>query len=98
MPLAIDIEERIISFWSKLCNNNGVNVTNKLSILVYNNLLHSTAGLSENVLKKKFPWFFNVKTILIKCGLSQVWFDNTFTNSEWFKLSVKQKLKIFFLK
>jgi hypothetical protein len=58
MPLAIDIEERIISFWSKLCNNDGVNVNNKLSVLVYNNLLYSTAGLSDYLVKKEISMVF----------------------------------------
>jgi hypothetical protein len=96
MLLSIDIEERIISVWSKLCDNDGVNVNNKLSILVYNNLLRSTAVLSDNLLKKKYPWFFNVKTILIKCGLSQMWFDIIICKLEWLKLSVQQKLKDLF--
>lgn len=42
MPLSLDIEGKIVSFWSKLCINVG-NV-NKLSLLVYKNTLQSTTN------------------------------------------------------
>lgn len=95
MPLSLDIEEKIVSFWSKLCINVG-NV-NKLSLLVYKNTLQSTTGLTDDIIKKKYPWISNVKNILIKCGLMHVWVDNTLINSDWLKIVVKQKLKDLFL-
>lgn len=95
MPLSLDIEARVIAFWSKLCTNDGI--VHKLPTLVYKQTLLSTIGLDDDTFKKKYPWMYNVKTILIKCGLVNVWFDNIQTNFNWLKLAVKQKLKDLFL-
>ena len=48
-------------------------------------------------LKKKFPWFYQIRQILIKCGLMNMWNNDNFVNVNWLKATVKQKLKDLFL-
>ena len=96
-PISVYIEEKIISFWSRLCSTNDPNFQNKLSSLLYKNILHSSEGVHDDVFKKKFPWLNSVKNVLIKCGLFNIWSTNDFPNSKWLQLTVKQKLKDLFI-
>ena len=102
IPLTVDIEERIVSFWSRMScnnnnNNNNNNQTTKLSITIYRYVHRIAQTLPDNTLKNRFPWFFTVKSILIKCGLNDIWNDQQMINPKWIKLAVKRKLKDIFL-
>lgn len=97
MPLSIDIEEKIISFWSRLCVTEGGDTPNKLSSAVYKNILRSTETIPDEILQVKYPWLHNVRYILIKCGLINIWTIQNFPNTKWLKMSVKQKLQDLFL-
>lgn len=90
--LSVYIKERIILFWSRL-----LTAPNKLSSLLYRHILHASEGENEDMFKKKCPWLHRVKAILIKCGLINIWYDNSFPDIKWLQLTVKQKLKDLFL-
>ena len=40
-----------------------------------------------------FSWIKQVKNILVKCGLINIWDSQSFPNDKWLKLTIKQKLK-----
>ena len=48
-------------------------------------------------MKRKFPWIYHLKLILIKCGLNNIWESQDFINPKWLKATVKQKLKDLFI-
>ena len=97
LPVSIEVEERVMSFWSRLILSENGDTPNKLSHIVYINILNKTTHLNDNELKRKYPWFHKVKSILYKCGFINVWNDQTFPNSKWLKLAIKRKLSDLFL-
>lgn len=97
MPLTIDVQEKIISFWSRLITRNPDGRSEKLSAIIYRSMFFLANGLNTDEFKKKFPWLNQVRTILIKCGLINLWNDRVDVNLTWLKLSVRQKLKDMFL-
>ena len=72
MSLSIDIGERIVSFWSRLLMKENGDIPNKLSYFVYVNMLKYTVNLNDNDLERRYPWFYNLKSLLIKCGFINV--------------------------
>lgn len=89
MPLKIDIRCRIISFWSKLV----APISNTLSSKLYAiSLVHY-----QNHRNSNFKWLDNVKNILISCGFSGIWDNQTFPNRNWLIKSTRQKLTDLFL-
>lgn len=97
MPTCVDIEERILSFWARLLIDENGETPSKLSYYIYRNILKSIENMQDEDLKKKYPWFYNVKSILIKCGFFNIWADQYFPGIKWLKLSVKRKLQNLFL-
>ena len=71
LPLKIDIENRIVAYWSRICEDKN-DVSPKLSTIVYKNILNVSMTMSENDVVNKFPWLAKVKHILISCGLYNV--------------------------
>ena len=53
----------------------------------------------DQTIKTKYLWLKGVRNILIKCGLSGIWENQSQTNfsSKWLYSTVKQKLKDLFL-
>ena len=86
MPLRIDINSRIISFWTKLTDRE--NNPTKLSINIYLILkgLHS-----DN--KCKSLWIENVRDLIYRNGFGHIWLHQLDFNRKWFPLAFKQKLK-----
>ena len=84
-PLSVDIQMRLISFWSKLIVNHDYN---KLSSEIYNIVyeLHSA-----KVIKSK--WVDNLKELLCSRVFSGIWYNQCFLNSKWLVKASKQKLK-----
>jgi hypothetical protein len=41
----------------------------------------------------KNPWIICIKSILNECGLSYIWENQTFVNTEWLKIEVSQILR-----
>lgn len=88
-PLYIDIQTRIISFWTKLIESSEVN---KLSSNVYSLLLHM-----HNSNTVRSPWIQHVKNLLCSLGFPVVWYSQSFLNSKWLIKAVQQKLKDVFI-
>lgn len=89
LPLYIDIQTRIISFWTKLIENREMN---KLSSTVYTLLLqmhNSNAVMS--------PWIKHVKDLLCSLGFPVVWYSQSFINSKWLIKAAQQRLKDIFI-
>ena len=81
-PLKVDIETRIISYWTKLIDFN----SNRLSNMVYL-ILH--ALFEQRRCKSK--WLENIKMLITKNGYGNIWaYPNDFSR-EWFRSSLKQK-------
>jgi hypothetical protein len=68
-PVSLDINSRILSYWSKLVEYQNGNMQLKLSAQVYL-LLHGMH--SEN--KVKSIWLENIKHLLCSLGFSGVWY------------------------
>ena len=84
LPLKIDIQTRIISFWSKLV----LPVSNNLSSKLY------AISLShyQNHRNGTFKRLGNVRSILISFGFSGIWDNHVFPNSKWLVKATHQKL------
>ena len=89
LPLKIDIQTRIISFWSKLV----LPVSNNLSSKLY------AIALSHYHIHRigTFKWLEKVRSILISCGFSGIWDNHVFPNSKWLVKATHQKLTDLFL-
>ena len=89
LPLKIDIQTRIISFWSKIV----LPVPNNLSSKLY------AISLShyQNHRNGTFKWLENVRSILISCGFSGIWDNHVFPKSKWLVKATHQKLTDLFL-
>lgn len=89
MPLYIDIQTRIISFWTKLVQNTA---DNKLSSVVYNIAyeLHAAKKIVS-------PWQNCVKNLLCSLGFPVNWYSQSFINAKWLVTAVNQKLKDVFI-
>jgi hypothetical protein len=72
MPLSVDIGERIVSFWARLLQNENGLIPNKLSYFVYHHMLRNTIDINDNDFERYYPWIYNLKSILIKCGINNV--------------------------
>ena len=83
-PLFIDIQTRIISFWTKL----GDNGTNHTAITLYKVIYY----LREKRLLKS-AWLENIKHLIYSNGFGHVWKSHNEMNRKWFVEAFKQKLK-----
>lgn len=90
-PLHIDIETRIISYWSKLLLPENNKLASSIYKCVLSNLIHT-----PNLARSRFSWLKNVQNILIKCGLNNVWDTNNYPNCKWLTETVKQSFQIYF--
>ena len=83
-PLKIEIEARIISYWTKIIDFN----TNRLSNMIYHIL---QTLFDQNRCKCK--WLKNVKMLILKNGYGNIWANpNTFPR-KWFIASFKERLR-----
>ena len=82
-PLEIEIQVRMVSFWSKLISND-----NKLSSIMYKILhkLHINGTYH-------FKWVSYIKSIFDKCGISYIWDNQIPVNGKYLKTHVKQLLR-----
>lgn len=87
-PLKVDIQARIISYWSNLTEFN----SNRLSTMVYQVIYN----LFEQG-KCKSKWIKNIKNLVKNNGYANVWLSQNNFRRQWFRLSFKQKLKDQFL-
>ena len=83
-PLKIDLQARLISFWSNLIEFN----SSRLSSMVYS-VLH----ILFEQRKCKSIWLQNIENLVMSYGHANIWLWQTCNNKNWFRLSFKQKLK-----
>ena len=83
-PLYIDIQTRLISFWTKL----GANGINDTAITLYKIIYL----LNEKRLLKS-AWLNNIKNIIYSNGFGNIWDLHNEINRKWFMEAFKQKLK-----
>lgn len=86
-PISLDIQARVISFWTKLLEDND-NRAKKLSSFMYD-IVYS---LNEQN-KCKSKWLENVKELIQKNGYGNIWLRQQEINKKWFILSFKQKIR-----
>ena len=84
MPLNIDIQTKIISFWSRLIET--VN-PNKFSVAMYTIIFELSNRNRINV-----KWINNIKEILCSLGFSAVRASQSFLNKTWLVKSINSKL------
>ena len=90
LPVADHIQCKMINFWLRIINGS----ENKMVVKMYK-VLHQK--YIDNLYK--LPWLNYIHKILINCGLGNIWAEHykTSFNPKWLKVSVKQKLKDFFI-
>ena len=85
-PIEIDLQTRMVAFWTKLIGDDNPKICSSLYNFAYHDL---------DINKTK--WLKTVKSILIKCGLSGFWEQQKVDNPVWHVRCVKQKLKDLFI-
>ena len=91
-PIAVDIKNRLISYWAKLVDNSNDKNNTKLASRMY---LLNYSLYSQKLIKS--PWFDHIKDILCTSGFSGIWYCQSFLNVKWLTKSTHQKLKDLFV-
>ena len=86
-PIEISIKIRMICFWNKMLMNE-----NKLSSKIYRLLFNLHVNGNRD-----FKWINYVKSIFDETGFSHLWNDQIPLNTQFLKLSVKQRLQDHFI-
>ena len=81
-PIEIDINVKMISFWSKVAQRDSL----KNSNLLYQHLYYSNTNTSSK-------WLDYCKNILRNTGFSGIWSNQSVDNPKWLVESTKQRLK-----
>ena len=82
-PITVDIQARIVSYWSKLLKNDRFKLTSAMCIEIF--LMHR-----NGIYKSKY--IDNIKSLIEKNGFSGIWVSQNVINSKWFSRCFKQKL------
>ena len=88
LPITVEINTRVISFWSKLYVI-GLN-ENKLSSSIYS-IIYSVDEKTNQHIQPQ--WVENVKQLLCSHGFSGIWYSQSYINPRWLTNAFKQKLK-----
>ena len=76
MPLKLDIQSRIVAFWSKLIQPETINLSTKLYRLA--------KSYNENRQTQScFKWFDNIRYIFINCGCNGIWENQNFPGKDY---------------
>ena len=90
LPLRIDIQCRMISFWARI-NEDVEENERKLSPLIYK-LVYNL----QNTNNFKSQWIDSLKNLICSLGFGGIWYSQSFTNKNWFVKACNQKLKDIF--
>lgn len=82
-PIKIDIQSRMVSYWTKIISND--------SALKFSNLLYKI--LYNSNISKTSKWLEYVKGVIINCGFSGIWNAQFVESPKWLVQSIKQKAK-----
>ena len=83
-PLYIDVQTRMVSFWSNLIENHE---NFKLS-----SCIKSAVHALHKEKKINSQWINSVSNILCSHGFSGVWYQQSCANSVWLQKAIKHKL------
>ena len=86
LPLRIDTQSRMISFWAKV-NEYVEEKERKLSPIIYN---------LQNTNKFKSQWIDCLQKLICSLGFGGIWYSQSFTNKTWLVKACTQKLKDIF--
>ena len=90
LPLKIEINYRIISYWTKLVSDDNNKLCSQLYFIAKSHI-DNTRNTS------KFGWIEKVRLILNSNGFSGIWNTHQFPSRIWLAKAVKQKLIDLFL-
>ena len=90
LPLRIDIQSRMISFWAKVNEDVEVN-ERKLSPIIYK-LIYNL----QNTNNFKSQWIDCLQKLICSLGFGGIWYSQSFTNKTWLVKACTQKLKDIF--
>ena len=90
MPLKLDIQSRIVAFWSKLIQPETINLSTKLYSL-------AKSYYENRQTQSCFKWFDNIRDIFINCGCNGIWENQNFPNKIWLVKTIKQRLSDLFI-
>ena len=90
LPLRIDIQCRMISFWARI-NEDVEENERKLSPMIYK-LVYNL----QNTINFKSQWIDSLKNLICSLGFGGIWYSQSFTNKTWFVKACNQKLKDIF--
>ena len=85
LPLKIDIQSRIVAFWSELVQLETHNLSSKLYCIAITSFENRNNTLF-------YKWFVNIRSIFIKCGTSGIWDSHTYLSKTWLTTTIKQQL------
>ena len=85
IPLKVDIQTRMIGYWSKLVSPVTSNLSSKLYFI-------GKSYFDVHMPNNSFKWFSEIRNILISCGNVGFWDNLNFPNNKWLIKSTKQKL------
>ena len=85
LPLKIDINYRIISYWTKLVSLDENKLCSKMYAIAKSHFDHVN-GINH------FKWIEHIRQVLTLNGFSGIWDTHVFSNGLWFAKAVKQKL------
>lgn len=83
-PLYIDIQTRMVSFWTKLGDNGKNEIASSLFKLI--------SSFHEQK-KIKSKWYGHIKHLIHSNGFGNIWETHNEVNYKWFANAFKQKLK-----
>jgi hypothetical protein len=82
-PLKIEIQGRMISYWTKLCDPTSEKLSNCMYIIIH--------GLQEQR-KLKSKWLSYIKNSISQIGFGYIWENQKIFNRKWFPLAFKQSI------
>ena len=90
LPLRIDIQCRMISFWARI-NEDVEENERKLSPMIYK-LVYNL----QNTNNFKSQWIDSLGNLICSLGFGGIWYSQSFKNKTWFVKACNQKLKDIF--
>lgn len=81
-PLSVHIKTRIVNFWAGLIIGKQTKYSYLIYKLIYCKFLN---GVNSG-------WISYLKSIFDECGMSNIWYSQSFSNIDWIVKSIKQKL------
>jgi len=91
-PIAVNIKNRVVAYWSRIIENISndriMKLSSKVYLVIYD--LHSRN-------KVKSQWINSIKQYLCESGFSGIWYCQSFNNAKWLIKSTQMKFKDIFI-